>query len=42
MPLVAQVLSDRYGDRVPMPSQAIFYRLVHQLAHLAEQHHRPR
>ncbi|WP_208902215.1 hypothetical protein [Streptomyces incarnatus] len=33
--------SDWYGDRVPMPSQATFDRLVHQLAHPADQHHRP-
>ncbi|MGW2190024.1 transposase [Streptomyces sp. NPDC001719] len=36
MPLVAQLLKDRHGDTVPMPAQATFYRLVHQLAHPAD------
>ncbi|WP_405680192.1 transposase [Streptomyces sp. NBC_01238] len=41
-PLVAQILEDRYGRRaVPMPSQATFYRLVHQFAGPAEHPHRP-
>ncbi|MFF7977378.1 transposase [Streptomyces sp. NPDC007905] len=42
MPLVAQILADRHGPgTVPMPSQATFYRLIHQLAGPAEHPHRP-
>lgn len=42
MPLVAQILADRHGrDTVPLPSQATFYRLVHQLADPTEHPHRP-
>ncbi|CAM5640160.1 hypothetical protein [Streptomyces afghaniensis 772] [Streptomyces afghaniensis] len=41
-PLVTQILDDRYGrGTVPVPSQATFYRLVHQLAGPAEHPHRP-
>ncbi|WP_254886084.1 DDE-type integrase/transposase/recombinase [Streptomyces sp. NA02950] len=41
-PLVTQILEDRYGrGTVPVPSQATFYRLVHQLADPAEHPHRP-
>ncbi|MEW2489324.1 Mu transposase C-terminal domain-containing protein [Streptomyces sp. NPDC048411] len=41
-PLVTQILEDRYGrGTVPTPSQATFYRLVHQLADPAEHPHRP-
>ncbi|MFD3456997.1 Mu transposase C-terminal domain-containing protein [Streptomyces sp. NPDC058691] len=36
MPPVARILQDRYGDTVPMPSPATFYRLVNQLAHPAD------
>lgn len=36
MPLVAQLLKDRHAGTVPMPPQATFYRLVHQLAHPAD------
>ncbi len=36
MPRVSQLLKDRHGDTVPMPAQATFYRLVHQLAHPAD------
>ncbi len=41
IPLVARLLKDRYGDAVPMPAQATFYRLVHQLAHPADHPARP-
>lgn len=42
MPLVAQILADRHGNgTVPLPSQATFYRLVHQLADPTEHPHRP-
>ncbi|SMF87511.1 Mu transposase C-terminal domain-containing protein, partial [Streptomyces sp. Amel2xC10] len=42
MPLVTQILTDRHGrGTVPAPSQATFYRLVHQLADPAEHPHRP-
>lgn len=42
MPLVTQILTDRHGrETVTMPSQATFYRLVHQLAGPAEHPHRP-
>uniref|UniRef100_UPI002F9157A0 Mu transposase C-terminal domain-containing protein n=1 Tax=Streptomyces sp. NBC_01592 TaxID=2975889 RepID=UPI002F9157A0 len=41
MPLVARLLKDRHGDAVPMPAQATFYRLVHQLAHPADHPARP-
>ncbi|MFF1284500.1 transposase [Streptomyces sp. NPDC058299] len=41
-PLVTQILDDRFGrGTVPVPSQATFYRLVHQLAGPAEHPHRP-
>ncbi|MFH9431957.1 hypothetical protein ACH4JZ_27185 [Streptomyces sp. NPDC017615] len=42
MPLVTQILTDRHGrSTVTVPSQATFYRLVHQLAGPAEHPHRP-
>ncbi|WP_326589279.1 Mu transposase C-terminal domain-containing protein [Streptomyces brevispora] len=42
MPLVTQILTDRHGrGTVPAPSQATFYRLVHQLADPSEHPHRP-
>ncbi|MET7300416.1 hypothetical protein [Embleya sp. NPDC005575] len=41
MPLVAQLLEDRYGDAVPMPPQATFYRLVDRLARPVDRPGRP-
>ncbi|MGA5799105.1 hypothetical protein ACPC4G_31965 [Streptomyces cellulosae] len=41
-PMVTRILDDRYGrGTVPVPSQATFYRLVHQFAGPAGHPHRP-